>query len=1030
MGPHDISEEVLRQVGFSAIDQAKALIRGLAGQGITDDDLSALLPMLLTSLGNSPDPDRSLASFARWLGAVGSPYAHLQLLHRHSVALELFCVVTGSSQLFADLLVRQPETFEIIANPGVRGGVKSYFQFHREVSELVQACRHPELKRDVLRRWKAREMFRIGVRDLAGLADMPATAHEFSNLADACVQTAFEIARDTLHPVQLPPFAVIAMGKLGGQELNYSSDIDLMFVHADTLPDHIDLADGRRMETMLYLSRFAEALTKALAEETSQGHVFRVDLRLRPEGRFGPITRSLESFRVYYEQWGEAWERQALLKARFIAGDRTLGEAYQRMITPYVYRPIVSPSLTEAIRANKRRIEQKCAIEHETETNIKTGFGGIRDIEFIVQRLQLAFGGIKPRLQTPNTLIALKRLHNAGLLTSEEAHQLSEDYQFLRNLEHRLQLLHGMQTQTLPSADNLRERFRLARRMGLPDAAALTAELATRRARVHQALQSLFYLSEEENRFSHSIDATETWLDLEELLDNLDSPTVVETLSIRLRAAGFIDVPLALRALRLPMQGNEFGGMPPDTPVEFRTIASRLLLLASQAPDPDAALAGFEALALAVPNRAQLYAACDDSPQMLERLVRLGGASPPLMKLLARHQEWLETLISPEEEPDDTAAAISSDLNRRLREAGSYEAKLDAIARFQQRERLRIGAKDAWQESDVEEVMGHLAELAAAVVDALLHLCGEAQSMASPDPEATRAALNRLAVIGLGKLGGAEPGYASDWDLLFLYREDPLQDARAQFDAAQGLVERILAAGKALEPRGGSVDLDLRLRPWGNKGALAQTLGQLIHYHRTDSEMWERQAALKARFIAGHPAVGRRAITILRAVSYGRGLTPESNQAVQSMKRRVEQERLEPEKRHSDLKLGYGGLTDIEWLVQKLQLRYGKPLPKLRTPNTLRALDALVSAHVLSVPEADLLISTYRLLTRARNALWLQSGMPQDILPADPHRCKTLARMLSRGDDTPLEDERLSPEIQSRMIEVRQLFERLFYHSS
>ncbi|HLK59580.1 MAG TPA: DUF294 nucleotidyltransferase-like domain-containing protein, partial [Chthonomonadaceae bacterium] len=291
--PGRLAEEDLRAAGIEEPARALRRVRDLAGQGVTDDDLAPLLPHLLEALRVSPDPDRALGSFSRWFAAVGSPTSHLQTLLRHPVSLELFCLVTGSSQYFADLLARQPETFEILSNPGVRGGTKSAARLYREASALVDACQRPELKRDALRRWKAREMLRIGVRDLAGLADMPATAREFSNLADACVQKAHDIALATLL-LSTPhvPFAVIAMGKLGGQELNYSSDIDLMFVHGDGLPAEVALEGGRRIESAVYAGRLAEAIVKALAEESAQGHVFRVDMRLRPEGRFGPLTRS------------------------------------------------------------------------------------------------------------------------------------------------------------------------------------------------------------------------------------------------------------------------------------------------------------------------------------------------------------------------------------------------------------------------------------------------------------------------------------------------------------------------------------------------------------------------------------------------------------------------------------------------------------------------------------------------------------------------------------------------------------------
>jgi glutamate-ammonia-ligase adenylyltransferase len=1101
-GQH-ITEHALRSIGIENTDKAQQLLQDFAGQSVTDDDLQPLIPLLLRALGASPDPDRALLSFARWFAAVGSPYSHLQTLVRHPVSLELFCLVTGSSQYFADLLARQPEYFEIIANPGVRSGAKSAARLYRDASALVDTCRLPELKRDVLRRWKAREMLRIGVRDLAGLADMPATAREFSNLADACVQKAHDIALSMLAlapEASPPPFAILGMGKLGGQELNYSSDIDLMFVHGDDLPSELPLADGRRMETAVYLRRIAESLIKILADETANGHVFRVDMRLRPEGRFGPLTRSLSSFRAYYESWAENWERQALLKARFIAGDRALGEAFMALIEPFVYRRQVSSMFLEDIRANKRRIEQKCALEDETETNVKTGYGGIRDVEFIVQILQLELGGAYPALRTPNTLSALQRLRHAHFLTDVEARELADDYKFLRTLEHRLQLLHGFQTQTLPPREeregkreeggensgspspaersegnrgegaggegspaerserirgegktdtplplsslfplpsSLRigaERLRVARRMGFTDLPSFEADLTHRRDRVHSYLNQLFYSPSATAATHRATPALKQWADIGDLLDNLETPAAQQILGERLENAGFRDIPAAFRALQLPMHGNEFGEMPPDTPVEFKAIAPRLFALLAHSANPDAGLAGLEALALAVPNRAQLYAAFDDSPDLLRRTVTLAASAPPLMQRLTRHLEWMETLLGPDEERADEPATPPdnrAELFERVQGAKGFEAKLDAVARFYQRERLWIGAQDVWDQADVTATMSALTRLADNILSVLLATCAEPLIAAHSDLDFARRVLDGVAVVALGKLGGAELGYTSDWDVVFVFEEPPPRSethGSAYFDLANTLVERVISAGNALVPRGASIEIDLRLRPWGRKGALIYTPRGFSDYYRSAGETWERQAALKARFAAGNARVGKRLVRILQAISYGHGVTEEEDRDVQAMKLRIETERLKPDEQATDLKLGFGGLTDIEWLAQRFQLRYGKRFPDLRIPNTLHALSALANQRLLGNAEADALTATYRMLTRLRNRMWLQTGVPHDSLPDDAVRRRGLAIQLGYMDDEQSTAEsKLDADIRSHMQEARRIFQHRFY---
>jgi glutamate-ammonia-ligase adenylyltransferase len=706
------------------------------------------------------------------------------------------------------------------------------------------------------------------------------------------------------------------------------------------------------------------------------------------------------------------------------------------MITPLVYRPVVSEEFIHAVRANKRRIEQKCALEGETETNVKTGYGGIRDIEFIVQLFQLELGGMHSQVRSANTLSGIQRLRHLSVLTRSEARELSQDYQYLRTLEHRLQLLHGSQTQTMPAAQDDQERTFLAMRMGFSDRGAFEADLAARRHRVRHYLDRLFYGERRPSEHA-SLSASADWSDVGDLLDNQHSQAAEDQLASRLAAAGFMDVPAALRALRLPMSGNEFGGMPPDTPEEFKTIAPRLLALLAASAQPDQALAGLEALALAVPNRAQLYASMDDSPEIMDRLVALAAASPPLMRLLTQHLEWMESIVGDEDEDEQeqlqgvTPGQNShvEGLGERLRAARGREQKLEALARYYLRERLRIGARDAWDRDAPVETMTALTRLAEAVLSALMAMEAEALIATEAAPELAREALPHVSAVGLGKLGGAELGYASDWDLVFVYDEgDGRTDGRGEHRSAlaQRLVESIHSAARLIGTYGADIELDLRLRPWGKKGALALTPSAYREYLDAAGETWERQAGLKARYVAGDESPGRRMEEIFRAASVGRAATPEELAEIVAMKRRIERERLNAAEQETDLKLGFGGMSDVEWLVQKLQIQHGKSRPSLWETNTLRALRALAAESVLSEQEAIVLEEAYTLLTRLRNGLWLLTGRSEDVLADAAHR-RALARRRGYADaEESRAEEQLWATVRAKMGEVRAIFEARF----
>lgn len=942
---HDLTAGSVAPIGFDDPAQAARLLQDLAGHDIPDARFEELLPALAEALSRSSDPDRALANLAAWLANVGSRSLYYSLLAEHPAALDALVTVLAASQFLSDILIRNPEYFEVLANPAIRDRRRSTEDFLAEARRRVAIARTENSKRDALRRFKPPEVLRIGARDILGLADVPATVAEISAFAAACVQVAVETAQAE------KGFAVIAMGKLGGEELNYASDIDLIFVHADSLSQEKAL-------------RFGEAVQDTLARRTDAGIVFRVDLRLRPEGRFGPISRSLSSCRAYYESWAENWERQALIKARFIAGDSDVGDGFLQMIEPFVYRHRVEERFLADIRANKRRIEKKVARAGESETNVKEGVGGIRDVEFTVQLLQLVAGGAHAELRTGNTLIALDRLVEFSLLAPEERNILRESYLFLRHVEHRLQIMDERPVRNIPRVPG--EVAKFGRSLGYAGADEFLADYRRHTSRVNALFQRLFY--GEDPALNHRAVMAETPLKRASSLLHVDAqasdvftdwvrtasePQSRAGLLDHLTRAGFADPEAAYGLLRFSQVGSEYGAIPPEARERFAVLAPRLIKAASRTSSPDAALRGIDSLALAVPSRAALYLSLIEDEDLIERLCLLAAESPPLWQLLLGHMEYLDMLADGDalsERSPVPAPAIQ----------GDDPAK--PIASYLRRERLRIGAQDVWGLLSPQQVGAALTETAQAVLQAALSL----------DP----ALAGSIAIIGLGKLGGAEIGYGSDLDVLFVV------DDQASFSGATSLAERVMALVRQdLKRYGAGYEIDARLRPDGKSGLLIRRIEDYADYYRTSADTWEKQALLKARAVAGNALLGEQFVALARSVVYDTPLAGEQIGELRHMKGRIERER---SKGAADLKLGPGGLSDIEWVAQMLQWQHGKRWPKAQAPGTLAALTALRDAGVLRQDDWETLTTAYIDLTRLRNRQWLKDGLGSDVLSSEP----------------------------------------------
>ncbi|MFN2607739.1 MAG: putative nucleotidyltransferase substrate binding domain-containing protein [Acidimicrobiales bacterium] len=815
---------------------------------------------------------------------------------------------------------------------------------------------------DALAGWKRLELLRVAARDLVGLDDLPTVGRALACLAADVLDGACRLAAGDDGEGD-PGLAVIGMGKLGGCELNYASDVDLLFVARD--PATAD----RRARAVLGAARAC----------------FRVDVDLRPEGRDGPLVRSLPSYEAYWDRWAQTWEFQALLKARPVAGDPGLGDAFATSAGGRLWSRTFTSDDLRAVRTMKARAEEDLARKGLADREVKRGRGGIRDIEFAVQLLQLVHGAHDPALRSPTTLDALAELGSAGYVDADDARALDHAYRLLRTVEHRLQLVHEQQVHVVPT--DAAALSRLARVMGYRDNAEGTAgELLVHYLRRQQAAVRSIH----EHLFFRPL--------LDALLAGAGpaagparpeagtvrgpgvagdgraaastgalSPEVVEA---RLAAFGFTDARRTRQALAELTRGLTRSSR------LMQQLLPLLLGWLSESPDPDLGLLGLRLLTSGEHRAGELAVAFRESPEAARRLCVLVGTSRRLTQTLEHHPDLILALG----EPDGMATRDPTDLLEGADAALGWRSgpgeRQRGLERFQRREELRVAAADVLEltppDHDPVRITGaRLTELAETCVRAAL----AALSPSLP-----------FAVVAMGRFGGGELSYASDLDLLLVYDGS----ARADFEAAEHVAAGLLEFLSGPTPASRVYAVDADLRPEGKDGPLVRSLDSYRAYYDRWAQVWERQALVRARPVAGDEELGRRFCDLVHPHVW-RDPFPEADaREIRRMKARIERERIPAgEDPQFHLKLGRGSLSDVEFTAQLLQLQHG-----VEAPATMEALERLEAAGALAAADRAVLAEAYRFCERTRNRWFLVKGAPDDSLPRTPENLARLARSL------------------------------------
>jgi len=847
---------------------------------------SQVIPLLRKASRLLPDAPRALRNCHRFLSA-GFTSSLLRDFIDHPVLLEIFLRLASQSQYLTDILVRSPELLRWLTTTGELSATKDASRYRREAEEAVAPFERKERKLNALRRFHRREILRLGAREILQEAAGPVVGEELAHLADAVLECVLRFAIDDLaqksgRPVN-PGLAIIGLGKLGGQELNFSSDIDLMFVYQTD--GSVSLGSEGIQTYHALCVRLAEQVVRTLSEHTEEGYFYRVDLRLRPEGQSGPLAMSRSAYFSYYEARGELWERQMLLKARHVAGNPTVGEGFLSDIRPFVFPRARLQSPLEEIAAIKRKIEQKIG-ERE---NIKLGAGGIRDVEFIVQALQLLHAGGMPGLRVRSTIGALERLTAGGLMSRREMASLMRAYVFLRRVEHRLQLLEGRQTHSLPAT--AAETAALARRLDYKGEKEFRRELAKHQQRIRRSFESVFGVKR------HPAPA---------------------------RGSG--------RKIEIPV--GEHRRMIEDAfPGLTENAAFRDSLLRTGAVNW--CLRNLAALADTVYIRRTLAQGFQNN-RFLDLVIRSCARSRWLSTLMAREPLFIETLAARPEEF--------------LQEGQGWKFLLqNDLARFKAFNEAKAVVRYILGERHVDGLLREVTEVA----ETILHHVISAEKPDGTDVRRT------LAVMALGKFGGRELTLGSDLDLVFVRREtmDGEEVAAAEV-RSRHLLKELKGETDVL------YSVDLRLRPEGRNAPVVCDLPYLDSYFDSRAELWERQSLLKARVTGGDGEFREALEAMVVRRAYVDALPARWTEEIVQMRERIERDRRKAKPGELDLKTCEGGLLDLEFSAQMLQLRFGQSTVEIRTPNTIDAFNRLRSAGILSAPQAA---------TALKNYSWLRS---------------------------------------------------------
>jgi glutamate-ammonia-ligase adenylyltransferase len=974
MTEHPVTETgIFSRSGFTNPNRALDLINTLKVD-INQDQL-------IDDLSKVADPDNALLLLVR---IADNKENHLRKILKDNDARLRLLQVLGSSNGLGEHLVKHPEDVEVLFQ-------ETAISISNSKDDLIAIfTKASKSSRANLVREYRKVLLGLASRDICYKWPLREVAAELADAADAILQSSLQVALDKNSQLAKQfNLAIIAMGKAGGQELNYVSDVDVIFTAEAKagFDEQIAISAATKVatEVMQYISVANDG-----------GEIWEVDAALRPEGKAGPLVRTVEQHVSYYQRWASTWEFQALLKARFSAGDVELGNKYLDQITPFVWQAASKENFVDDVQKMRKKVEENID-DRVGERELKLAPGGLRDVEFAVQLLQLVHGRSDAMVRSSNTLQALDQLATWGYIGREDAATFSTAYTFLRTLEHRIQLQKLSRTHVLPEEEN--ELRKLGRSLGFMSESSADLEKQWRKHQleVRRIHEKLFY---------------RPLLNAVARLDAGSARLTISEANSRLNALGYKDPESALRHIEALTTGVS------RRAVIQKTLLPVLLSWFADGPEPDIALLSFRRLSDALGSTPWFLRLLRDESAAAELMAKLLSSSRYATDLLMSAPEAVSMLGNLAELEPRTREQYENEMNSVISRHESAENIVSAARAFRRRELLRTATADLSGKLTTEQVGIALSNVYATVIDTALK-----GAILAVEQESGKEICTNLCVIAMGRFGGFELGYGSDADVMFVHEPkngaDQQESEKCALDIANRL--RTLLMQPSVDP---PLEIDADLRPEGKNGPLVRTLDSYLAYYQKWSAPWEAQALLRALPVAGDLSVGEKFIQGINKTRYPNdGVSEENLREMRRIKARMESERLP---RGADVnlntKLGRGGLSDVEWVVQLLQMQHGSKDESLRITATLPALRACVKANKISESDAKSLSEAWTLATWIRNAQMLSRSKANDQIPTDINELSAIAFTLNQKSHAQLIEDYRRITRRARLV-----MEKIFY---